>query len=122
MQIIGDTGAGKTAVMFQVLRQIQGRGDSAIVYDPACEFIQRFYDPRRRDIILNPLDKRCPYWGPSEELRRRSEAKALSESLFQPTQDKKGEFFVETPQKNLCPFVDLWTISTGPSELDVERG
>lgn len=90
MQIIGDTGAGKTAVMFQVLRQIQGRGDAAIIYDPACEFIQRFYDSRRGDIILNPLDKRCPYWGPSEELRRRSEAKALSESLFQPTQNKKG--------------------------------
>jgi type IV secretory pathway TraG/TraD family ATPase VirD4 len=114
MQIIGDTGAGKTAVMFQVLRQIQGRGDAAIVYDPACEFIQRFYDPRRGDIILNPLDKRCPYWGPSEELRRRSEAKALSESLFQPTQDKKGEFFVETPQKI---FAHLLTFGPSPQDL-----
>jgi type IV secretory pathway TraG/TraD family ATPase VirD4 len=114
MQIIGDTGAGKTAVMFQVLRQVQARGDAAIVYDPACEFIQRFYDPRRGDIILNPLDKRCPYWGPSEELRRRSEAKALSESLFQPTQDKKGEFFVETPQKI---FAHLLTFGPSPQDL-----
>jgi transposase len=22
----------------------------------------------RGDIVLNPLDRRCPYWGPSEEL------------------------------------------------------
>src|ERR1700723_2271460 len=37
MQIIGDTGAGKTMIMLQILRQIKHRGDSAIVYDPARE-------------------------------------------------------------------------------------
>jgi type IV secretory pathway TraG/TraD family ATPase VirD4 len=99
MQIIGDTGAGKSALMFQLLRQVFGRGDSAIVYDPAREYVKRFYDPNRGDIILNPLDRRCPYWGPAEELRSRSEAKALAASLFQPPQDKKGEFFIESPQK-----------------------
>lgn len=81
MHIIGDTGAGKSAMLFQVLRQVQGREDSAIVYDPAREFVKRFYDPSRGDVILNPLDKRCPYWGPAEELRSRSEAKALAASL-----------------------------------------
>jgi type IV secretory pathway TraG/TraD family ATPase VirD4 len=114
IQIIGDSGAGKTTIIFQVLRQIQGRLDAAIIYDPACEFIQRFYDPKRGDVILNPLDARCPYWGPSEELRRRSEAKTLAESLFQPTQDKKGEFFVETPQKI---FAHLLTYGPSPQDL-----
>jgi hypothetical protein len=99
MQIIGDTGAGKSALMFQLLRQVQSRGDSAIVYDPAREYVKRFYAPDRGDILLNPLDRRCPYWGPAEELRSRSEAKALAVSLFQPPQDKKGEFFIESPQK-----------------------
>jgi hypothetical protein len=99
MQIIGDTGAGKSALMFQVLRQVRSRDDSAIVYDPAREFVKRFYDPTRGDVILNPLDARCPYWGPAEELRSRSEAKALAASLFQPPQDRKGEFFIESPQK-----------------------
>jgi len=73
VQIIADTGAGKTTLIMQMLRQIRGRGDFAIVYDPALEYTRRFYDPRR-DIILNPLDKRCPYWEPAEELRRSSEA------------------------------------------------
>jgi Type IV secretion-system coupling protein DNA-binding domain len=54
--------------MLQILRQIKHRGDSAIVYDPAREFVKRSYDPKNGDVILNPLDKRCPYWGPSEEL------------------------------------------------------
>jgi len=99
MQIIGDTGAGKSSLLFQVLRQVRSRNDSAIVYDPAREYVKRFYDPTKGDIILNPLDKRCPYWGPAEDLRTRSEAKALTVSLFQPPQDRKGEFFIESPQK-----------------------
>jgi hypothetical protein len=114
MQIIGDTGAGKTAIMLQILRQIKTRGDSAIVYDPAREFVQRFYDPTNGDVILNPLDTRCPYWGPAEELRRRSEAKALAVSLFQPPHDKKGEFFIESPQKI---FAFLMAYGPTPEEL-----
>jgi type IV secretory pathway TraG/TraD family ATPase VirD4 len=114
MQFIGDTGAGKSALMFQVLRQVQSRGDSAIVYDPAREYVRRFYNPERGDVILNPLDKRCPYWGPAEELRSRSEAKALSVSLFQPPQDRKGEFFIESPQKI---FAFLMAYGPTPDEL-----
>ena len=98
-EIIGDTGSGKTTIIMQMLRQIQARGHSAILYDPACEFIERFYDEHRGDIVLNPLDRRCPYWGPSEELVRRAEARTVAASLFQPIHDKKGEFFIESPQK-----------------------
>jgi type IV secretory pathway TraG/TraD family ATPase VirD4 len=114
IELMGDTGAGKTRLIMQLLLQIKERGHSAIVYDPACEFVQRFYDKDRGDIILNPLDARCPYWGPSEELRRRAEAKAIAASLYQPTTDKKGEFFTETPQKI---FAHLLTFGPTPQEL-----
>jgi type IV secretory pathway TraG/TraD family ATPase VirD4 len=114
IELMGDTGAGKTTLIMQILRQIQGRKHTAIVYDPACEFVQRFYDKERGDIILNPLDARCPYWGPSEELRRRAEAKAIAASLYQPTNDKKGEFFTETPQKI---FAHLLTYGPTPQQL-----
>jgi GTPase SAR1 family protein len=114
IELMGDTGAGKTTLIMQVLRQIQSRGHAAIVYDPACEFIQRFYDEKRKDIVLNPLDERCPYWGPSEELRRKAEAKAIAASLYQPTSDKKGEFFTETPQKI---FAHLLTYGPNPQQL-----
>jgi hypothetical protein len=113
IELMGDTGTGKTRLIMQLLMQIRDRGHSAIVYDPACEFVQRFYDPKT-DIILNPLDARCPYWGPSEELRRRAEAKAIAASLYQPTTDKKGEFFTETPQKI---FAHLLTFGPSPQEL-----
>jgi type IV secretory pathway TraG/TraD family ATPase VirD4 len=114
IELMGDSGAGKTRLMMQLLLQIRDRRHSAIVYDPACEFIQRFYEKDRGDIVLNPLDARCPYWGPSEELRRRAEAKAIAASLYQPATDKKGEFFTETPQKI---FAHLLTFGPTPQEL-----
>ena len=114
IEIIGDTGSGKTTLLMQYLRQIADRGETAIVHDPACEFIQRFYDESRGDIVLNPLDDRCPYWGPAEELRSRAEAKAIATSLYQPTSDKKGEFFTETPQKI---FAHLLTKGPSPQQL-----
>ena len=106
-EIIGDTGAGKTQLIMQLLRQIKERGDSAIVYDPACEFVKRFYDPKRGDIILNPLDARCPYWGPAEELRRRAEAKAIAASLYQPTTGQEGRVLHRNAAENLRPSDDL---------------
>jgi hypothetical protein len=114
IELMGDSGTGKSRLIMQLLLQVQERGHSAIVYDPACEFVQRFYDKDRGDIVLNPLDARCPYWGPSEELRRRAEAKAIAASLYQPTTDKKGEFFTETPQKI---FAHLLTFGPTPQEL-----
>ena len=96
-QIMGDTGVGKTQLIMQMLRQIRERGDSAIVYDPACEYLQRFYDKERGDIVLNPLDERCPYWGPAHEMASNAEADAIAASLYQPTTDAKDEFFHQTP-------------------------
>jgi len=113
-EIIADTGAGKTALIVHMLLQIRNRNDSAVIYDPAGEFVERFYDPKRGDVILNPIDARCPYWSPADELRRRAEAKTLAASLFQSTQDKKGEFFVESPQKI---FAHLLTFGPTPKQM-----
>jgi type IV secretory pathway TraG/TraD family ATPase VirD4 len=96
-QLMGDTGVGKTQLIMQILRQIRDRDDSAIIYDPACEYVQRFYNQERGDILLNPLDARCPYWGPAHEMSSNAEADAIAASLYQPTTDAKDEFFHETP-------------------------
>ncbi|HXZ42096.1 MAG TPA: type IV secretion system DNA-binding domain-containing protein, partial [Terriglobales bacterium] len=110
---VGDTGAGKSTIIRQILFQVAQRGHSAIVYDPACEFIQQFYDEHRGDIVLNPLDTRCPYWSPSDELQRKAEAKAIAVSLFQPS-GVTNRFFVESPQKI---FAHLLTFLPTPSQL-----
>ncbi len=99
IQVMGDTGSGKSTLLMQILQQIEQRDETAIVYDPAGEFTERFYKEKRGDWILNPLDARCPYWTPASELRNPAEARTIATSLYQPTNDKKGEFFTETPQK-----------------------
>jgi type IV secretory pathway TraG/TraD family ATPase VirD4 len=111
--IVGDTGSGKSSIIRQMLYQVDARGDSAIVYDPAYEFVKQFYNPHRGDIVLNPLDARMPYWNPSKELRRKAEAKALAVSLYQP-EGVSNRFFVEAPQKI---FAHLLTYLPTPVEL-----
>jgi hypothetical protein len=111
--VVGDTGSGKSSIIRQMLYQVADRGDSAIVYDPACEFVKQFYDERRGDIVLNPLDDRMPYWNPSDELRRKAEAKALAVSLYQP-EGVTNRFFVEAPQKI---FAHLMTYLPTPDQL-----
>ena len=49
--IMGDSGTGKSALIRQLL-QIDARGDTAIVYDPAREYTPQFYTPERGDLIL----------------------------------------------------------------------
>jgi hypothetical protein len=111
--IVGDTGTGKSSIIRQLLYQVEARGDAAIVYDPACEFVKQFYSQRRGDIVLNPLDARMPYWNPSKELRRKAEAKALAVSLYQP-EGVTNRFFVEAPQKI---FAHLLSFLPTPTEL-----
>jgi type IV secretory pathway TraG/TraD family ATPase VirD4 len=122
--IVGDTGSGKSSIIRQMLYQVDARGDSAIVYDPACEFVKQFYNQRRGDIVLNPLDARMPYWNPSKELRRKAEAKALAVSLYQP-EGVTNRFFVEAPQKifaHLLSYLptpqDLIQWMSDPAEID----
>lgn len=111
--IVGDTGTGKSSIIRQMLYQVDARGDAAIVYDPACEFVKQFYNAHRGDIVLNPLDARMPYWNPSKELRRKAEAKALAVSMYQP-EGVTNRFFVEAPQKI---FAHLLTYLPTPVEL-----
>lgn len=114
IQVMGDTGTGKTTLLLEMLQQIELRGDSAIVYDTEGEYTEKFYSKERGDWILNPLDARCPYWTPAAELRNHAEARTLAASLYQPTSDKKGEFFTETPQKI---FAHLLKFRPSPQQL-----
>ena len=67
--MMGDTGMGKSVLIRQLLQQLEARGETAIVYDPALEYTSEFYRPERGDVILNPLDVRSPYWSPGDEWR-----------------------------------------------------
>jgi type IV secretory pathway TraG/TraD family ATPase VirD4 len=80
--IAGDSDAGKGAAIRQVLTQARERAEAAIVYDPAMEYLAEFYEPQRGDVLLNPLDARCPYWTPCDEVPHEAEAFSVATSLF----------------------------------------
>ena len=72
--ISGAPGTGKSTAIRSILRQVAQRGEVAVVLDPECEYVSEFYRPERGDLILNPLDVRCPSWSPWSELMPGSEA------------------------------------------------
>jgi hypothetical protein len=104
--LMGDTGTGKSALIRQLLQQIAARGDAAIIYDPAREFLPQFYDPARGDVILNPLDARCPFWSPGDEVRHEAEALTLATSLF-PDRDHANPFFTDAPRRIFAHLLTL---------------
>jgi hypothetical protein len=121
LQLMGDTGVGKTQLIMQCLRQIRGRCDSAIVYHPACDYIQRFYDASRGDIVLNPLDPRCPYWGLAQEMESNAEADAIAASLYQPKTDKVDEFFHDTPAQIFAHLLTSFPLARPAGHAPVDR-
>ena len=114
--LMGDSGTGKSMIIRQLLNQIRDRGDSAVIYDPALEFTPEFSDQARGDVILNPLDARCPYWTPSDEVEHEAEALTIATSLY-PGQDNDSperEFFTRTPRQI---FAHLLSFRPSPHEL-----
>ena len=96
--IMGDSGSGKTSAMRQILRQVALRQEVAVVYDPALEFTPEFYSPERGDIILNPLDVRCPYWDIAEESESDDANAAMAAALF-PDKDFEKDYFTDAPRR-----------------------
>jgi hypothetical protein len=111
--IMGDSGTGKSTLIRQLLCQLEARGETAIVYDPALEYTPQFFSPERGDLILNPLDARSPFWSPGDELRHEAEGLTLATSLF-PDRRDENPFFIEGPRRI---FAHLLTFKPTPQDL-----
>ncbi len=99
--LMGDTGSGKSSAIRQILRQVESRGESAIVYDPAMDFVAEFYNPERGDLILNPLDERCPYWDVGKEVLRPEMATTMA-ATFLTEKEHGNNFFTDAPRRVLA--------------------
>lgn len=81
--LLGDPGTGKSQIMHQLIDEIASRErfEAIVVYDPVGEFLEQHYDPDT-DIILNPLDARCPYWNPVDEIENVTDETSAPERYF----------------------------------------
>src|SRR5947208_9246462 len=81
--LLGDPGTGKSQAIHQLLDRITERdsNEAVIIYDPAGEFIEGHFNPAT-DIVVNPLDARCPYWAPHLEITEGNEKLSAPERQF----------------------------------------
>jgi len=88
--LIGSTGVGKTQALTDILSQIKQFSDRAVIYDKMGSFPPRFYDPKT-DILLNPLDVRCPAWDIFADARTLVDWTAIGTIIF--PEDPKVPYF-----------------------------
>lgn len=78
--LIGTTGTGKTVALTELVAEARLRGQRAVIFDLTGAFIEAFYEPKR-DIILNPVDARCPLWSVFNDCSSEAEFHAAAEAL-----------------------------------------
>jgi type IV conjugative transfer system coupling protein TraD len=91
--LIGTTGMGKTVAMSDMIAEARSRGQRCVIFDLTGAFIEHFYDSGR-DVILNPLDARCPRWSLFDECRTEGEFWAAAEALVPHDGGGEAQFWV----------------------------
>jgi hypothetical protein len=86
--LAGSPGTGKSQALTRALDALESDGARAILADPSGQFCERFYDEKRGDVIINPMDARSVSWSPLSEIESAADIPALAKSLVP---DAEGE-------------------------------
>lgn len=89
----GTTGSGKSNAIKELLDQIRARGDRVIIYDKSCNFLEEFYQPKK-DILLNPMDKRGQAWDLWSECRDAADFDSLAAAQIPMPPSNQDPFWV----------------------------
>ncbi len=79
--LTGTTGTGKTLCLQELMDQVRSKKQRAIIYDIEGTFIPHYYR-EGKDVILNPLDARCPAWNIWQEGHKASDFESMASSLM----------------------------------------
>ncbi len=91
--VSGTTGSGKTVLIADLVEQIRARGERCIVYDKMGSYTETFFD-ERRDVLLNPLDRRSPRWSPFLEARTARDFDTMAAALIPRQKDAADPFWI----------------------------
>lgn len=89
----GTVGTGKSTAINGLLAQARENEQRGIIYDRGNNFIPIFYR-EGVDIILNPIDARCPNWDLWEECQDKVDLENFAEALFSEGQGSGDPFWV----------------------------
>lgn len=88
----GTVGTGKSTIINSLLSQVREANQRAIIYDKGNNFVPLFYR-EGKDIILNPLDLRCPKWSLWDECVDRADLENFAQPLL-PESKSSDPFWV----------------------------
>jgi type IV conjugative transfer system coupling protein traD len=89
----GTVGTGKSTAINGLLEQARKDEQRGIIYDRGNNFIPIFYR-EGVDVILNPIDDRCPNWDLWEECQDKVDLENFAEALFSEGQGNGDPFWV----------------------------
>jgi type IV secretory pathway TraG/TraD family ATPase VirD4 len=81
-KLMGTTGAGKSTAIAELLSGALRRGDRAIIADPDGGYLERFFEPRRGDVILSPFEPGGAKWDLFGEIREEYDIDQLALALI----------------------------------------
>jgi hypothetical protein len=87
--VFGDTGTGKSQLIFSVLSALRTQGKRLFIVDKSGEFVQHFFNPET-DILLGPFDDRSHGWTPYNEGADLFDCERLAKSFIPTSTDKRS--------------------------------
>ena len=81
-KIIGTTGTGKSTAIREILSAALSRGDRVVIADPDGGYLNRYHDPNRGDVILNPFDPDARKWDLFGEITEDYDIDTLARALI----------------------------------------
>lgn len=103
--ICGSNGSGKTSILMEIAEHAERTGSVCIFYDPHRQFVRRYYDPSRGQVVLHSVDARMPHWNPSHEVdyttleTARMTALAAADSLYPGHPGQRDWFFTDASRR-----------------------
>lgn len=91
--IEGTPGGGKSTAIKEIIDVIRKRGDRAIIYDTAGSYVENYYR-EGKDVLLNPLDERCPAWNIWSEASQPHDFDYVASSLIPEAKSGGDPFWV----------------------------
>lgn len=92
--IVGDTGAGKSQLLIQLLQFIRSLGDMVVLYDPKGDMVRDFYQPEL-DMLYSPFDQRSSKWEVWQDLNTEQALETFAEAVIKESPGKDN-FWAKT--------------------------
>lgn len=113
----GTVGTGKSTIINSFLKKVRASNKIAIIYDKGNNFVQLWYR-EGKDIVLNPLDERCPNWDLWEECRDKYDFENFATALL-PAEKAGSDPFWVLSARNL--FVTTAEMMRAEPERSIRR-